>query len=68
MAKKIGCVIAYTPGHTNYGTSLVGYALLKKIQSLGYFVEVINYKKRLSLIQKFVFVVNAIRAGEIKTL
>lgn len=66
--KKIGCVIAYTPGHTNYGTSLVGYALLKKIQSLGYDVEVINYKKRLSWIQKIAFVVNAVRAGEAKVL
>lgn len=68
MYKKIGCVIAYTPGHTNYGTSLVGYALLKKIQSLGYDVEVINYKKQLSLIQKIVFVINAVRAGEVKEL
>lgn len=68
MAKKIGCVIAYTPGHTNYGTSLVGYALLKKIQTLGYDVEVINYKKQLSLIQKVAFVWNAVRAGEAKEL
>lgn len=67
MAKKIGCVIAYTPGHTNYGTSLVGYALLKKIQTLGYDVEVINYKKRLSLMQKAKFVLNMIRCGETKT-
>lgn len=68
MAKKIGCVIAYTPGHTNYGTSLVGYALLKKIQMLGYDVEVINYKKQLTLVQKFAFVWNAVRAGEAKEL
>lgn len=68
MAKKIGCVIAYTPGHTNYGTSLVGYALLKKIQMLGYDVEVINYKKELTLVQKFAFVWNAVRAGEAKEL
>lgn len=67
MAKKIGCVIAYTPGHTNYGTSLVGYALLKKIQVLGYEVEVINYKKRLTLTQKAKFVLNMIRCGETKT-
>ena len=32
---KIGCVIAYRKGHTNYGTSLVGYALIKKLQMLG---------------------------------
>lgn len=68
MTKKIGCVIAYTPGHTNYGTSLVGYALLRKIQTLGYNVEVINYRKQLSILQKFAFVLNAIRAGEAKEL
>ena len=32
MVDKVGCVIAYTPGHNNYGTSLQGYAMLKKIQ------------------------------------
>lgn len=68
MQKNIGCVIAYTPGQTNYGTSLVGYALLKMIQMLGHNVEVINYKKQLSIMQKFAFVVNAVRAGEIKEL
>ena len=31
---KIACVIAYRKGHTNYGTSLVGYALIKKLQML----------------------------------
>lgn len=65
---KIGCVIAYRKGHTNYGTSLVGYALLKKLQQLGYEVEVINYIKRLTLIQKIEWVVNAIRCGEIKNV
>lgn len=68
MKKKIGCVIAYTDGHNNYGTSLQGYAMLKKIQQLGYEVEVINYEKRLSLSQKIKFVVNAIRAGEWKNI
>ena len=66
--KKIGCVIAYRKGHTNYGTSLVGYALLKKIQQLGFQVEVINYVKHLSFLQKFVFVWNAIRCGELKNI
>ena len=68
MAKRIGCVIAYTPGHTNYGTSLVGYALLKKIMDFGCEVEVLNYKKKLSLFQKIAFVINAVRAGEMKEL
>lgn len=68
VKKKIGCVIAYTPGHTNYGTSLVGYALLRKLQTLGFELEVINYKKRLSCLQKVLFIINAIRAGELKEL
>ena len=66
--KKIGCVIAYTEGHNNYGTSLQGYAMLKKIQQLGYEVEVIHYVKQLSTIQKIKFVANAIRAGEWKSI
>ena len=66
--KKIGCVIAYRKNHTNYGTSLVGYALLKKIQQLGYQVEVINYIKHLSVRQKIAFVWNAVRCGELKNI
>ena len=66
--KKIGCVIAYTKGHNNYGTSLQGYAMLKKIQQLGYEVEVIQYTKRLSAWQKMKFVMNALRAGEWKNI
>lgn len=64
----IGCVIAYTPGHNNYGTSLQGYAMLKKIQQLGYKCEVIQYEKHLTLGQKLHFVINAIRSGEAKEL
>ena len=65
---KIGCVIAYSKGHNNYGTSLQGYALVRKIQELGYDVEVIEYVKRLSLTDKIKYVINAIRVGEIKVL
>lgn len=68
IKNKVGCVIAYTPGHNNYGTSLQGYAMLKKIQQLGYQSEVINYKKCLTLSQKLHFIINAIRSGEAKTL
>ena len=66
--KRIGCVIAYSKGHNNYGTSLQGYALVKKIQELGYDVEVIEYVKKLSLIDKVKYIINALRAGEIKVL
>lgn len=68
MMKKIGCVIAYRKNHTNYGTSLVGYSLLKKLQQMGYEVEVINYIKRLTVLQKLRFVWNALRCGESKNI
>ena len=66
VSNKIGCVIAYRKGHTNYGTSLVGYALLKKLQQMGYAVEVINYIKRPTIMQKVSWVVNALRCGDAK--
>ena len=59
--EKIGCVIAYKKNHNNYGTSLQGYAMLKKIQQLGYEVEVINYVKRLSFIEKVRIAVSRLR-------
>lgn len=68
MKKKIGCVIAYNEGHNNYGTALVGYALIKKVQQLGFDCEVIIYHKQLSLSQKIAFVLNAVRSGEAKEL
>lgn len=68
MSKKIGCVICYTKNHNNYGTSLQAYAMLKKIQDLGFDVEVINYIKQLTFIEKVKFAVNAFRCGEIKKL
>lgn len=61
MNKKIGCVIAYRKGHTNYGTSLVGYALLRKLQQLGYTIEVVNYIKRPTLKEKFEIALNQFR-------
>ena len=68
MAKKIGCVIAYKPNHNNYGTSLQGYAMLRKIKDMGYDVEVAYYKKQLSFMQKLTFVWNAYRVGELKQI
>jgi hypothetical protein len=68
MKNKIGCVIAYKEGHNNYGTALVGYALIKKIKDLGYDCEAITYSKRLTINQKLEFIVNAVRVGEAKTL
>ncbi|MCS2715590.1 hypothetical protein NXW16_19840 [Bacteroides thetaiotaomicron] len=31
--KKIGCVIAYSDNHNNYGTSLQGFATIKKYET-----------------------------------
>lgn len=59
----MGCVIAYGKKHTNYGTSLVGYALIKKIQQLGYSVEVINYIKQFTFMQKVNWIINSLRCG-----
>lgn len=61
MNKKIGCVIAYRKNHTNYGTSLVGYALVKKIQQLGYDAEIINYVKKCSFREKAIIGWNQFR-------
>ena len=66
--KKIGCVIAYAKGQNNYGTSLQGYAMIRKILEMGYDVEVIEYVKNLSVLEKMKYVVNALRVGEMKVL
>lgn len=66
MNKKIGCVIAYTENHNNYGTSLQGYATLRKISDLGYQCEIIRYKKQLSLIAKIKLVYEMLRCGGTK--
>ena len=51
--KKIGCVIAYRKG-THELWNFIGWICTnKKIQKLGYDVEVINYVKRPTLIQKW---------------
>lgn len=65
--KTIGLVLAYTEGHNNYGTSLQGYATIKKIKQLGYNVEVIRYKKHLSFINKIKLVFYMWRTKSTKT-
>lgn len=66
MIKKIGCVIAYRKNHTNFGTSLVGYALLRKLQQLGYDIEVINYVKRPTNKEKLEIALNQLRVQGFK--
>lgn len=67
MRKKIGCVIAYKKNHTNYGTALVGYSLIKKLQLMGCEVEVINYMKQLSFKEKAEIAINHFRVLGLKT-
>lgn len=64
--KKIGCVIAYTDNHNNYGTSLQGFATIKKIQDLGYQCEIIRYHKQLSCIEKLRLVYLMFKCGGTK--
>ncbi len=47
--KKIGCVLAYQKDHTNYGTFLQGFAMIKLIKGLGYDPKIIKYIKKRSL-------------------
>lgn len=44
--KKIGCVVIMHPGQNNYGSSLQGFATVKKIGQLGYEYEIIRYNKK----------------------
>ena len=68
MNKNIGCVIAYKKNHTNYGTALVGYALVNKIRQLGYNIEIINYQKRYSLLEKLTIGLNQFRVHGFKMI
>lgn len=63
MKKKVGCAIAYRKGQNNYGTSLQGYAMIKKLQQIGCDVEVVNYIKQFTLWEKIKWVVNSYRCG-----
>ena len=60
---KIGYVLAYTKGQNNYGTSLQGYALLRKLRELGHDVEIIHYIKQLSFLEKVRWVINSYKCG-----
>lgn len=64
--KIIGCVIAYADGHNNYGTSLQGFATIKKLQDLGYRCEIIHYIKQLTFRQKLKMVYMMFRCGVAK--
>ena len=68
MPNKIGCVIAYKKNHTNFGTSLVGYALLKILRQRGYEIAVINYIKRPTLVEMIRIATNQLRVKGLKKM
>lgn len=43
---KVGCVVIMHPGQCNYGSSLQGFATIKKVADLGYDFEIIRYNKK----------------------
>lgn len=42
---KVGCVVIMHKGQCNYGSSLQGFATVKKVADLGYNYEIIRYNK-----------------------
>lgn len=64
--QKVGCVVIIHPGQNNYGTSLQGYATIKKVADLGYDYEIIKYKKKKSFIIFMKNLIGYIRSGGIE--
>ena len=50
--RKIGGVIVSDLNHTNYGSALQAYATMKTVQSFGYDLTFIKYKKTRSLLER----------------
>ncbi|MCG8333035.1 MAG: polysaccharide pyruvyl transferase family protein [Proteobacteria bacterium] len=67
-SKKIGLCIAYRENHNNFGTSLVGFALTKVVQSLGYSYEIIHYRKERSIIKSLLDAPFILISGGLNTL
>ena len=64
--KKVGAVVIMHPGQCNYGSSLQGFATIKKIADLGYDYEIIRYQKVRSI--KFLIknIIGLLRSGAVK--
>jgi hypothetical protein len=61
--KKVGCVVIMHAGQCNYGSSLQGYATIKKVADLGYDYEIIRYNKTRSLEYYAKNLVGLLRSG-----
>ena len=64
--KKIGCVVIMHPGQCNYGSSLQGYATVKKVADLGYEFEIIRYNKKRNLWALLKNFIGLMRSGAYK--
>lgn len=64
--KKVGCVVIMHPGQNNYGTSLQGFATIKKVADIGYDYEIIRYKKEKSLAFFLKNLIGYIRSGGVE--
>lgn len=65
--KNVGYVISYAEDQNNYGNSLQAYALLKKMQDLGYNVEIIRYIRQRTLFDKFYLIIKMIQCHDVKS-
>lgn len=64
--KKVGCVVIMHPGQCNYGSSLQGFATIKKIADLGYDFEIIRYNKKRRIFSSIKNFIGLIRSGAYK--
>lgn len=64
----VGLCIAYKEGHNNYGTSLVGYAMVRIIEKYGLDFDILVYNKSITFKDLFVKVPLILISGGWKSL
>lgn len=63
---KVGCVVIMHPGQCNYGSSLQGFATVKKVADFGYNYEIIRYNKTRDLMSLAKNFIGLMRSGAYK--
>lgn len=63
---KVGCVVIMHPGQCNYGSSLQGFATIKKVADLGFDFEIIRYNKKRSISSSIKNFIGLMRSGAYK--
>ncbi|MCQ2123214.1 MAG: polysaccharide pyruvyl transferase family protein [Fibrobacter sp.] len=66
--KLVGGVIIMHPNHNNYGTSLQGLATIKVIESLGYNLRIIRYRKKRTLWETLKILPGLLRSGALSSI